>query len=735
MAARPEFAGDTCVVRSCDISVELSRQGEIMGIAFGESTKLTQQLVGHTQLEGWRTQGQVDRKALDNGGIEFTKRLQDFMPYRVAASQHRRCILVERFTPSEDSVRWEIEVHTEERDAWSTAVLTHLVWPDAGSAKFWTTWDDSRYYGPFLDKDTVDKTWSDPLAPIPFKALCLDYGGHYWLGGGFCIPIATVIKESEDVGLSLVLSPEDILLDLKLVTDERGSIVFSRINHRIVEGKPLRFAMDIVAHEGDWRSGLSWMVDRYPAFFNPPNPDAHEIAGCGAYSLYTGDFDAIIDMRLEHSTGGYSLYEGRFDSDKYRKMSFRVNWQSSFEFPYMGMYLPPVEDKEEWINFRNIRTSFWKVNDYCQRMRALGFYVLSYFNVAEFGTQIQFPPRGTKPMAEADLWRDANDFLYSKLADAMLLGTDGRPIWTWDNAIGMDFGEPVYQEFLLEQARRHLDKVPASSGICIDRLDWLAIYNQRRDDGVSWINDKPAHSLLMSWKDIMGKLGPMMHGAGKVIYINPHFRRLEVMREVDGVFDEFTYVGFNINACGFLGLRKPVLGWTSTADDLKPDPDAFFQRYLHMGIYPMAPFPGNDHSIQPDDWADRFYLDYGPLLDAIRGKKWVLLPHAIEVVDQLAKANLFEVSDGFVMPVTFGGKASSVGLTIRILPGISADPREVAWEVIHPGREIWSTIKAIAVEQRFRLEVPLHRGCAVVRVRPHSGDDGSRSIPTVGQLG
>ncbi|MDD2764870.1 MAG: hypothetical protein PHE83_12955 [Opitutaceae bacterium] len=94
---------------------------------------------------------------------------------------------------------------------------------------------------------------------------------------------------------------------------------------------------------------------------------------------------------------------------------------------------------------------------------------------------------------------------------------------------------------------------------------------------------------------------------------------------------------------GGLALRKTALGWTSQEADLRPDPDAFFQRYLYLGVFPMAPFPGNDHSLLPSAWVDRQYLDYGPLLDALRGKKWVLRPHAVEAVNHAAKVNLFQV--------------------------------------------------------------------------------------------
>ena len=39
-------------------------------------------------------------------------------------------------------------------------------------------------------------------------------------------------------------------------------------------------------------------------------------------------------------------------------MAFTVNWKASFDFPFMGMFLPPVgSDSEEWTDFKGQKTS------------------------------------------------------------------------------------------------------------------------------------------------------------------------------------------------------------------------------------------------------------------------------------------------------------------------------------------------------------------------------------------
>jgi hypothetical protein len=143
---------------------------------------------------------------------------------------------------------------------------------------------------------------------------------------------------------------------------------------------------------------------------------------------------------------------------------------------------------------------------------------------------------------------------------------------------------------------------------------------------------------------------------------------------------------------------------------LRPDPDAYFQRHLLLGAYPMAPFPGNDHSIAPGAWVDRQYLDYGPMLDAMRGKKWVLSPHAVSAVANAGKVNLFQTPQGYVVPVTFGG-AREVTVELR---GIQASQAAA----LHPGSAEWEPLKiAGGARGVLRVTVPLRRGCAMLRLK------------------
>ncbi|MBI4892934.1 MAG: hypothetical protein HY821_20085 [Acidobacteria bacterium] len=626
----------------------------------------------------------------------------------------RQARVTERFSAGRNSIRWEVEIRGDGAP-WTAPVHTRIGYPAAAGTKFWTAWSD-----PVAPPDGKPlKKWSDPLRLRPPETRRLWYGAPYFTYGqpgiGFCpfsgdllaMPIASYFEPARDFGLSVVLSPEGEWFDLTLDTTAQGQSDFARHYHRLGGGAVMRFALDLAVHEADWRGGLRWMAERYPQWFEPKLAFAHELSG----------------------TSAYSATEAPFDAGKMKRMAFRTNWKASFDFPYMGMFLPPV-DEGQWPRFttkQKTYTSIRQMAEYSEKMRAGGFHVLNYFNVTEFGAHVSNPPAAPQGLPPDELWKNGDDFLYGRLRGAILPVPDavkpetvkfdrrlhaGGPYYTWEGGIVTDAGEPAYKEFLLDQARRHVAKLPASSGICIDRMDWLRMYNENRDDGASWFGQKATRSLYWSWRGLMAELLPVFHNAGKTVFVNNHLKRLDLLKDIDGIFDEFTYNAAALNTTALLTLKRPALGWTGEEKQVREDPDGFFQRFLYMGVFPMAPFPGNDHSLMPSEWVDAQYLAYGPLMNAMRGRVWVLTPHAIEVVQGQAAANLFAVpGGGYVAPVMMGGAETRAVVLLRGVPG-----RQLRAEALLPGAASPSTVRVTKRNGGWELAVPLARGCAMVRI-------------------
>ncbi len=685
-------------VPSSSVVVNLSAEGEIVGLAVGKRRREVVQ--GSTALSGCSNSGPVSVRRLGGGGFEFARLLE-----HVASGQ--RATVTERFFPTKDSVRWEIEIRGE-GTPWSTGIETRFRWPASDATRFWTSWED-----PEQKRDV----WRDPLVPRPLANRRLWYGATRWdedhPGGGydpghgnrFSVPLVTLAEPERGEAVSLVLSPEDPLLELSLTTQEDGLVVFSRNDHRISNTNLVRFAMDLVGHAADWRGGMGWMARRYAEFFDPPSRRADEVAGLGAYSDWEGDLDV----------------------ERLQRMGFRVNWKASYDFPYMGMFLPPIADSERYPRLcKGNTTSIDQLRDYSTRMRRMGFHVLNYFNVTEFGATTGMPAEADAGLAPKDRWKNVHNFMRDEVEDGLLLDVRGRPYPSWEGCVAMDCGAPKYRAFLLEQARRHLDKLPDSSGICIDRMDWLRFYNFRSNDGVSWRRNQPCGSLYSSWRRLMGELGPLFHSADKVIFVNPLINRTDLLRHVDGIYHEFGQVPAELNGAALQCMRKPCIAWTPDEASLRPDPDAYFQRHLHLGVFPTAPLPMNDHTISPSAWADRWYLDYGPLFNSLRGRKWSLVPHAIEVEGQAAKANLFEVPGGLIAVVTFGGPASRATVKLGNVGVLIKGGTSLACEALHPGTEMPVAVTARVENGRMVLDVPLERGCAVVRIARMQGRRSSR---------
>ena len=117
------------------------------------------------------------------------------------------------------------------------------------------------------------------------------------------------------------------------------------------------------------------MTRRYPQYFDPPNPLANQMAGCGAYSSH-----AEIN-----------------EVERLMQMAFRVNWKASFDFPYMGMFIPPVaSDTEEWTDFMNQKISIAKMRD-SAAPAAVGFLSAELLQRHRVRRGRKFRPRRARP--------------------------------------------------------------------------------------------------------------------------------------------------------------------------------------------------------------------------------------------------------------------------------------------------------------------------------------------------
>ena len=98
-----------------------------------------------------------------------------------------------------------------------------------------------------------------------------------------------------------------------------------------------------------------------------------------------------------------------------------------------------------------------------------------------------------------------------------------------------------YLSHVLDMARTSMAKVP-SSGVCIDRQDWIGVTNPNADDGRTWLpvgaGFLPVRAMIHSWKPAMEAFAEVWHEGGQAVIINDHSNRLDMMEFVDGIYAE-----------------------------------------------------------------------------------------------------------------------------------------------------------------------------------------------------
>ena len=693
-------------VRADSIAIESTMRGGLK-LARTGANAAAGACFPRVELEGCTQEGESQAGPMGGNRLQVVR--------TVRGPKGQRCVETETFTQRKNNILWEVEVTCDDAKPWTTPIVFHLKYPATAGTRFWTSWLEGAPGGEPRAADSASKppdivTWHDPLVDSPLTDC--EWGlGHVIDGRGMCIPIATFLEPLADTGTSLVVSPDQTLLHVTLRTEPGGNVQFRHEWLRLGGHHTVKLVADVVSHEADWRGGLRWTVNRYPDFFYPPNPRVGEMAGTGSYSHDRGPL-------VEREAG------------RLRRMAYRINWDAKFDWPYFGMFLPPMSSADEtWETFgydengdRNPKLarqmSYHRANDECRFLREKGFYEISYFNITEFGSRIGRPDAVRKDLPMAEHWRDATTLLFGDFPNAIFKEKDSdAPVGSWSDSVVVDAADPAFRAHLLGMAQRQIDYLPDAAGICVDRMDWLIHINYNADDGIGWYpGDRSGRLLLVSWNSFMPELGRLMHSHGKVVFGNPSraSHRLNLVRELDGFYDEFGFEGFSLNGSSLLALYKPAIMWTPPDGEMKPDADAYFQRHLYLGAFPTAPRAGNDHSVLPSPKIEQTYLDYGPLLDSMRGKKWVLEPHCIEVRNGPAKVNLFEVSGGWVAPVVFGPSEGTVLVSIRNVPGISG---ALKVDALLPGVEKPQPVPFAVDGGGLQLKVPVHRGCAMVRIQ------------------
>jgi len=637
-------------------------------------------------------------------------------------------------------------------------VLFETSCDDPQGLKYWMPWDgpqnpatrseselEETFYGFVPDCTMLElPEWKNPLRPVKFADRQLVYGGHPSLGAGFVLPMITFFRENCSHAVTLLFSEDSPLIEFRARIQEAGSVEFSDRYHRIEKGRSFKYRLHILEHESGWRAALGAAAEHYKEALTPSAVLSQFPEGFAGYSRQHDDGDQATIKTFAPAV---------------------LNWASSFEFPFMGMFQPDVDsDEEKWTAISCLgdgrvkagqeeSNSVTQLRKAAQRVTRHSGHVLGYFNINEFGFGIRYPAPAAGESFAYDPARRANKVLWEQFPNALLFGSHhpvngpifrtceqhhelqisfhDRPYWTWGDSVATDPGDPDYQKHLVEQLRRTLERIPEYSGICIDRCDWTQEYNHHADDGESWIADRPVRSLVSSWKTALRAMRKVADSFDRVIYASASNHRADITESLDGIFHEGGYYGQNMNMGSFLTLFKPLMVWSHptelfqkneqtwmriqifSGEEVEESAKAFFERHLLMGAWPMLPLAGNDHSIHPTPGLLELYKKHAPLFRCLEGKKWVLRHQAVKCTNLEVEANIFETNHGIVIPLAFtDGSEFEIAVNIDQLKPESA-------RMLVAGEE--SVDLSIQDEQgtlRFKVKPPADKSSLILLSRP-----------------
>ena len=628
----------------------------------------------------------------------------------------------------------------------------------------WTTWtrgcvDNGADGGAAPGMCFGAGAWREPFSPLPlpvepamlFRLGNRDYGSVFSEFGAsvddsITVPLVTLLRASDDFGVTLLLSPEEPLLELLLRIDGTR-IDFARLLRRLAAPgtpaapAPVTVTAHLRAHAADWRPALQLLLDAHPALVLP-------------HAANTSDFDGL---------GGYS-WQAPVNKTYADSVGFATNWELSGTFmPYDGLFAPYADD---WLNLGPINGGLPQYNvTYAQiaafdaSVQAVGLNSLSYFDVGNWGVSIDMGRSwpnvtcGVRPSgapAPCPTPEGSNSYLQHYLSAALLDsgwsvagGFFSGAKSDWVGTTLMDLSEPFFEDLLLEQLGRRMGAlVPSAQGIAIDRFDYTAYFSLKRDDGLSWVPQAsggwgPAQSLIESHIHVYTRMAASLRAASSTRVMFGNCNTL-CRIDVGGVFDGGFSEGAALNAVAYLGLRRPTILWTYSLDGHSDAAlDAYFQQHALMRVFAMAPMPANDHSITPGSaQVQRAYEDYAPVFRALRGLEWVLdvaRPVAAVAPDATSLlANIWRVTGSVSRPASPGELLVVVGLgpanatTVRVtVTGARLFPAATAVDAyaLTPGAgRAWQPLGALPVVGGAvdAPAVPMLRGCALLRLEPVS---------------
>lgn len=427
------------------------------------------------------------------------------------------------------------------------------------------------------------------------------------------IPITTFYNDIYDYGLSVIAPLEVPKPGLSFSTDEEKLVV--SFNHlRLTNNRKTKAALYIAPHEGGWRPGLNFLLNKYPEYFYPK----------------------IENTKIDE--GWYTQASPRDNQSIVKKVvSKGVTWSEfHYYFPFYGLYIPKMQNWSLVANSDDIGLSEWeagagvkknsqqKVKDIINLWHKYGIQVYLYFQIFE-------------------AW---HQYAEKYFADDIARKKDNNPIpsWKFTNLMNPD-PSSKWGKHIINQAKKLIKKYPEIDGIFYDRMDYWN-YDFAHNDGITMINNKPAYMLGFAQEKINEKLFDFFHKHKKGIWGNGP-TSVEVCKNLDGIMAE-THIS-SLYKIQYLGLVRPII---FLAYDRKPeDTENKLKNALLCGAFPSITYGENK--------CQNLDAKYRPLFDLMLNRQWVLSKKPLEIPEEF-KSNIFQTPEGDYVAVIVSTEKSQL---------------------------------------------------------------------------
>ncbi len=593
-----------------------------MRIDSGTATISAMSVRGHSLMVGRqgyvavedRTTGKFHFKPEQAVAVEVLK--DDGIAFR-QTDDSADMTVVQRFFPKGDCIEWSVEVNTERSDL--REIHLHFVVPIFGTG--------SHGFTAHSRCPMIPETGNDHMMVV--------YSPNMWNEESFhcsVLPMVSSYDPKTDAGLAVV-QPVDVAkprMEFFFVREQPDISLVVRWTHlRLVHGQSTKAKMLLYPIRGCWRDALRVVHDLYPDYFRVHQPAVFAFEGpaTSAPIIHEDGLDKLVRQQhlswLSLHARAFSRF-GEYAPEEESWPSWVRHWKLEYfdlerlgrtEFRWLQTRVP---DKKVWKEETITRTM---INDYIDRLHQKGVAILLYSNpvIASIDRIDAYPGSLATSAEGTPLFRD-----YHRTAP-------------FNPAANTTWGK-----HLDSMTQRMLSIFPEMDGLFLDELH----YNQfdfAHDDGVSARGDKPVAMLGFAVQDFTRRLCDMVHQRGKVVWSNGT-NTLEVAHYVDGLMAEVKseWLGTIL----YLSLEKPLVllfgkgPWTvaQLEDDLNTA--------LFAGAQPGALH--NSTSVVPDVAPELLAVleRYRPLFQMLRGRKWILHPHAISTDVSGLKTNCFALPDG-----------------------------------------------------------------------------------------